>query len=147
MLEIVIAESEPERSAVFVIRGAVFVAEQNVPIEEEWDVRDSAAEHFLALLDGVPVGTGRLVVADGEGVLGRLALLRHVRGTGAGAAIVRAIEERAARLGLGAIELHAQTHALGFYEKLGYTAHGEVFDDAGIPHRGMRKRLPGPSAR
>ncbi|MEY9212956.1 GNAT family N-acetyltransferase [Thermobifida halotolerans] len=142
MLDIVIARSERERAAVFVIRGAVFVAEQDVPIEEEWDERDAAADHFLALVDGVPVGTGRLLVRGAEGVLGRLAVLRRARGSGVGAALVGAAEERAARRGLVAVELHAQTHALGFYERLGYTAYGPEFEEAGIAHRGMRKELP-----
>lgn len=146
VLSVVVAESARERAAVFIIRGAVFVAEQNVPVHEEWDGHDRAADHFLVLLDGVPVGTGRLVAVGGEGLLGRLALLEQARGRGAGAALVRAIEERAVRRGLGAVELCAQTHALGFYAKLGYTAYGAEFDDAGIPHRRMRKELGGGAA-
>ncbi|GLU45955.1 GNAT family N-acetyltransferase [Nocardiopsis ansamitocini] len=141
VLDIVVAESDQDRAIVFAIRGAVFVAEQQVPIEEEWDHRDTEADHFLARLDGVPIGAGRLVVVDGRGLLGRLALLRHARGTGAGAAVVRAIEERAVLRGLTEMELHAQTHALGFYERLGYTAYGPEFDDAGIAHRHMSKKL------
>ncbi|WP_343233410.1 GNAT family N-acetyltransferase [Streptomonospora sp. PA3] len=141
MLTIDLAKSPEDRAAVFTIRGAVFVAEQRVPIAEEPDSRDADADHLLARIDGVPAGTGRLV-AEGElGVLGRLAVLPEARGTGAGAALVRAIEERARELGLAEIELHAQTHALGFYERLGYTARGEEYLDAGIPHRDMRKPL------
>jgi len=141
VLDIVVARSERERAAVFVLRGAVFVAEQGVPVEEEWDERDAVADHFLALRDGVPAGTGRLVVHGDEGVLGRLAVLRRFRGAGVGAALVAAIEERAVRRGLVAVELHAQTHALGFYERLGYTAYGPEFEEAGIAHRSMRKEL------
>jgi len=137
-----VARGERERAAVFVLRGAVFVAEQNVPIEEEWDECDASAEHFLALRNGVPVGTGRLVVQGDEGLLGRLAVLRRERGRGVGAALVAAIEERAAQRGLAAVELHAQVHALGFYERLGYTAYGPEFEEAGIAHRSMRKELP-----
>ncbi|GAA3759132.1 GNAT family N-acetyltransferase [Spinactinospora alkalitolerans] len=140
-MSIVIAESMRDRAAVFVIRGAVFVAEQNVPIEEEWDDRDPEADHFLARADGVAVGTGRLVADGAEGILGRLAVLQRARGTGAGFALVRAVEERARERGLKAIELHAQTHAIGFYTRLGYVAYGDEFDDAGIPHRHMRKEL------
>ncbi|MCY9782932.1 GNAT family N-acetyltransferase [Nocardiopsis sp. EMB25] len=137
-----LAVDEPDRAAVFVIRGAVFVSEQQVPIEEEWDERDATADHLLALVDGVPVGTVRLVEEDGGvGLLGRLAVLPKGRGTGTGAALVRAVEDRARERGLTAVELHAQTHALGFYERLGYTAHGEEFLDAGIPHLHMVRHL------
>lgn len=133
---------ERDRSAVFVIRGAVFVAEQRVPIEEEWDERDTTAEFLLAVDEGVPVGTVRLV-DQGEGValLGRMAVLPEGRGKGTGAALVRAAEDVARELGLDKVELHAQTHALGFYERLGFTAYGEEFLDAGIPHRRMEHKL------
>ncbi|MDA8371491.1 MAG: GNAT family N-acetyltransferase [Nocardiopsaceae bacterium] len=141
MLSIALAESAEDRAAVFVIRGAVFVAEQQVPIEEEWDGRDLDADQVLARLDGVAVGTGRLAVDGDRGVLGRLAVLPRGRGIGAGAALVGALEEQARKRGLTAIELHAQIHALGFYERLGYRAYGEEFMDAGIPHRRMRKDL------
>lgn len=148
-LVIRLAQDARDLAAVFVIRGAVFVAEQEVPIEEEWDDRDPAADQFVALLDGVPVGTVRLVeqgAADGgtggpSGLLGRLAVLPKGRGSGTGAALVRAVEERARERGFSSVELHAQTHALGFYERLGYTAHGEEFLDAGIPHLHMVRRL------
>ncbi|MEE2038514.1 GNAT family N-acetyltransferase [Nocardiopsis sp. CT-R113] len=140
--EIRLARNERDRAAVFVIRGAVFVSEQQVPVEEEWDERDSAADHFLALGDGVPVGTVRLVdQGDGAGLLGRLAVLPKGRGNGTGALLVRAVEDRARERGLARVELHAQTHALGFYARLGYTAHGDEFLDAGIPHLHMVRDL------
>ncbi|MFI6576564.1 GNAT family N-acetyltransferase [Nocardiopsis sp. NPDC050513] len=140
--QIRLAEDGRDRAAVFVIRGAVFVSEQQVPIEEEWDERDATADHLLALVDGVPVGTVRLVdQGGGVGVLGRLAVLPKGRGTGTGVALVRAVEDRARERGLTTVELHAQTHALGFYERLGYTAHGAEFLDAGIPHLHMVRDL------
>lgn len=133
---------ERDRAAVFVIRGAVFVAEQRVPIAEEWDERDTTAEFLLAVDEGVPVGTVRLVdQGEGVGLLGRMAVLPEGRGKGTGAALVRAAEEVAREMGLKRVELHAQTHALGFYERLGYVAHGEEFLDAGIPHRHMEHEL------
>ncbi|MEU3015989.1 GNAT family N-acetyltransferase [Nocardiopsis sp. NPDC007018] len=136
------ALDDRDRAAVFVIRGAVFVAEQRVPIEEEWDDRDSTAAHLLAVVDDVPVGTVRLVdQGDGSGLLGRMAVLPDGRGNGTGAALVRAAEDLARESGLARVELHAQTHALGFYERLGYTAHGEEFMDAGIPHLHMEHQL------
>lgn len=140
--EIRLARDERDRAAVFVIRGAVFVAEQQVPVEEEWDVRDATADHLLALDGGIPVGTVRLVdLGGGVGLLGRLAVLPKGRGTGTGAALVRAVEGRARERGLTKVELHAQTHALGFYARLGYAAYGEEFLDAGIPHLHMVREL------
>jgi len=75
--------------------------------------------------------------------LGRLAVTREARGLGIGAVLVRAIEEAARARGLAAVDLHAQTHALGFYERLGYVAYGTEYMEAGIPHRPMRRVLGG----
>ncbi|MBB6172430.1 putative GNAT family N-acyltransferase [Nocardiopsis mwathae] len=141
MITIELAESAQDRAAVFTLRGVVFVAEQQVPIGEEWDSYDLTADHLLARLDGVPVGTGRLVPKGTRGKVGRLAVLSCTRGTGTGAALVRALEDRARARGLVGIDLDAQTQAIGFYEKLGYKAHGEEFPDAGIPHVRMSKDI------
>lgn len=131
-----------ELAVVMRIRHEVFVKEQAVPVELERDQWDEGAEHFLALLDGRPAGTVRLVDEHpGEAHLGRLAVLPPARGTGLGVALVRAVEERARERSLVSVVLGAQTQALTFYARLGYTAEGEIFDDAGIPHRWMRKRL------
>lgn len=131
-----------ELAEVMRIRHEVFVAEQAVPVELERDEWDEGAEHFLATLDGRPAGTVRLVVEHpGEAHLGRLAVLPPARGSGLGAALVRAVEERGRDRSLVSVVLSAQTQALSFYARLGYTAEGEVFDDAGIPHRWMRKPL------
>lgn len=140
--QILRVHGERDRAAVFVIRGAVFVAEQRVPIAEEWDERDATAEFLLAKEGDVPVGTVRLVdQGEGVGLLGRMAVLPEGRGKGTGAALVRAAEDLAGEMGLKRVELHAQTHALGFYERLGYVAHGPEFLDAGIPHRQMEHEL------
>ncbi|WP_067572004.1 GNAT family N-acetyltransferase [Nocardia acidivorans] len=141
MIEVVTVSTEQELADAYDIRMKVFVAEQGVPQELELDELDAVADHFLARLDGQPMGAGRLLVRENTGVLGRLAVLPESRGTGMGVALVRAIEERARARGLGAIELHSQTHAQGFYERLGYEAYGEIGDDAGIPHIWMRKSL------
>lgn len=150
--EVRLAQSEADRAAVFAVRRQVFVAEQSVPEELEFDELDPAADHFLALLDGVPAGAGRLVVIDSApdasqgkkatGLLGRLAVSKAARGMGLGRLLVEAIERRAAERGLAAVELHAQTHACGFYQQLGYAAYGEVFFEAAIEHISMRKELP-----
>ncbi|MGM0783278.1 MAG: GNAT family N-acetyltransferase [Pseudomonadota bacterium] len=116
------------------IRRVVFIEEQHVPQAEEWDGRDHDCIHFLALLDGRPVGTARLLP---DAHIGRVAVLAEARGLGIGVALMRAAIEAARRDGHPAVELAAQTHALPFYERLGFRAFGEAFMDAGIPHRNM----------
>lgn len=142
-----------DREAAYAVRFDVFVTEQQVPAELELDELDEVADHFVAFDGDLAVGAGRLVVEppgfEGTdpalgtvGHLGRLAVRPEARGSGLGVVLVRAIEERAADRGLAVVVLSAQTHALEFYERLGYTAYGPVFDDAGLPHRWMRRRLP-----
>ncbi|GFH35121.1 GNAT family N-acetyltransferase [Streptomyces pacificus] len=143
-----------DRAACFAVRKEVFVVEQRVPQEMEYDGFDAEGAdtiHVLAVGPEGPLGTGRLLygpAAAGKtggdpsvGSLGRLAVTRAARGRGVGAALVSAIESAARRRGLSAVDLHAQTHALRFYEGLGYQAYGPEFPDAGIPHRAMRRAL------
>ncbi|MEU3222876.1 GNAT family N-acetyltransferase [Streptomyces sp. NPDC006976] len=143
---------EQDRAACFQLRKDVFVGEQNVPEEIEYDAYDADAVHVIAVAaDGTALGTGRLLhgrAAAGHtggdpavGSLGRLAVSKDARGLGVGAALVRAIEDAARDNGLAAVDLHAQTHALRFYERLGYVAYGPEFTDAGIPHRAMRRTI------
>ncbi|MFD4790571.1 GNAT family N-acetyltransferase [Streptomyces sp. NPDC058459] len=147
-----VAADPAEREACFAVRQDVFVAEQGVPQDIEYDAFDATAVHLLAIgEDGVPLGTGRLLYGEAAagktgqdasvGSLGRLAVTRRARGLGVGAALVRAVEDAGRDLGLTAVDLHAQTQALGFYERLGYTAYGPEFQDAGIAHRAMRRPL------
>ncbi|MFF1836948.1 GNAT family N-acetyltransferase [Streptomyces sp. NPDC058231] len=146
------AVDESDLAACFQVRKEVFVGEQNVPEEIEYDSYDADAVHVIAVAaDGSTLGTGRLLHGAGVasktggdltlGSLGRLAVAKEARGLGIGAALVRAIEDAARGLGLAAVDLHAQTHALGFYERLGYVAYGPEFPDAGIAHRAMRRSL------
>ncbi|MGW5252287.1 GNAT family N-acetyltransferase [Streptomyces sp. NPDC004012] len=148
--EVRLAEDPADREACFAVRKEVFVREQGVPEDIEYDAYDADAVHVLVIRqDGVPLGTGRLLYGEAAaaknggdpsvGSLGRLAVTREARGLGVGAALVRAIEGAARERGLTAVDLHAQTQALGFYERLGYTAYGPEFPDAGIPHRAMRR--------
>lgn len=147
-----VAEDPADREACFTVRKEVFVVEQGVAEEIEYDAFDAAAMHVLAVReDGVPLGTGRLLYGEAAaartggdltvGSLGRLAVAKEARGLGVGVALVRAVEDAARARGLAAVDLHAQTHALGFYERLGYEAYGPEFPDAGIPHRAMRRAL------
>jgi predicted GNAT family N-acyltransferase len=147
-----IVQDASDRAAAYAVRYDVFVTEQQVPADLELDELDETADHFVAYDDDRAVGAGRLVVepagfADADpqlgpvAHLGRLAVRPETRGSALGVALVAAIEARAAERGLRVVALSAQTHALGFYERLGYEAHGPVFDDAGLPHRWMTKLL------
>ncbi|WP_460064594.1 GNAT family N-acetyltransferase [Streptomyces sp. YKOK-I1] len=147
-----VAGDPADLEACFAVRKEVFVREQGVPEDLEYDEHDAGAVHVLAVrADGTPLGTGRLLfgaaAADrtggdlAVGSLGRLAVAREARGLGVGVALVRAVEEAARARGLTAVDLHAQTQALGFYERLGYAAYGPEELEAGIPHRSMRRSL------
>jgi predicted GNAT family N-acyltransferase len=125
-------------AACHALRRVVFIEEQGVPEAEELDGRDAEAVHLLAWIDDKPVGSARLLVAGDTGKIGRVCVLKPQRGTGLGAAIIgTAIEEFRHMPGIKHVKLGAQIHALSFYEKLGFTAYGPEYDDAGIPHRDM----------
>ncbi len=143
-------------AAAHALRLAVFVGEQAVPVEEEIDDLDTAptTTHVLVRDDaGVVVGTGRLLIDPAHpGVthVGRVAVAAAARGTGAGAAVMGALEEIAlaehAVVGPDGrptvrVDLSAQVQAAGFYERLGYTVHGPVYLDAGIDHRDATRTL------
>lgn len=138
-----IASSAEDRAACFAIRHTVFVVEQNVPEDEELDDLEDACTHFVALDgDDQPVGTARLwITPEGDAKAQRVAVLAEVRGRGVGVALMNALETEARRRGARKVVLAAQVSALGFYERLGFTAHGELFLDAGILHRTMEKGL------
>ena len=124
------------------LRRVVFIDEQGVPADEEVDGLDPLCTHFLAWNDDRPVGTARLwLTPDGRAKAQRVAVLAATRGQGVGAALMAALEEEALRLGHAAVVLGAQLTAVPFYLRLGYLEQGEVFLDAGIPHRMMRRGL------
>lgn len=120
------------------VRRAVFIEEQEVSEEEEWDDDDLVSVHVLATRNREPVGTGRLSPA---GKIGRIAVLSEVRGRGIGGRVLDLLIQEAVHRGLLDVHLHAQVHAIPFYEKRRFTAYGEVFDEAGIPHRRMGRSL------
>ncbi len=126
----------------YAVRHTVFVGEQNVPVDLERDALDATAIHLLATVAGQPVGAARIVVKGDTGKIGRVCVLREQRGTGLGAALIReALEILRDTPGVSRAALGAQIDALGFYEKLEFTAYGDVFDDAGIEHRMMERRV------
>ena len=124
------------------LRFEVFVDEQGVPVEEERDALDDTATHLLALQDGTPVGTARIVFQDDTAKIGRVWVVKTARGTGLGAKLIEACVNVARnQAGITRAKLGAQTHAIGFYEKLGFEVYGPVYLDAGIDHRDMVKPL------
>ncbi|HEY4127307.1 MAG TPA: GNAT family N-acetyltransferase [Gammaproteobacteria bacterium] len=134
-----IADWEREREAMRAIRTPVFIQEQQVPQQIEWDEMDPLCVHALALdADGTPIGTGRLAP---DGKIGRMAVLEAWRGKGVGAAILEFLVASAQERGIKECHMHAQSHALDFYLQHGFETHGDEFMEAGIPHVNMRKRL------
>lgn len=120
------------------LRRVVFIEEQGVSLADEVDGRDPEALHLLARQQGSPVGTARILPGDGYGKIGRVCVLAEARGQGIGAALIRAaLEKLRATPGMTEAHLGAQTHAIAFYEALGFVAHGPEYLDAGIPHRDM----------
>ena len=140
---------EAERAAAAAVRHEVFVVGQGVPPELEVDGLDPAADHVVARLDGRVVATGRLVdaglvpgLAAREVKVQRMAVLPGLRGRGLGLAVLRGLEARARERGASRVVLSAQVTARGFYERAGYTAVGEEYEEAGIAHVTMRRALP-----
>jgi YbgC/YbaW family acyl-CoA thioester hydrolase len=125
------------------LRREVFIGEQRIPAEMEWDEQDAVAVHGVALNRlGKVVATGRLVAgAPGVARIGRMAVHRTLRGGGWGAQVLRALEDAARARGDREVMLHAQRSAEAFYQRLGYAFAGEPFEEAGIAHIEMRKAL------
>lgn len=121
----------------YYIRTVVFIEEQGISVEEEFDGTDADAIHLVAYEDGVPVSTGRILRADGQLVIGRIATIKEYRKKGYGDLIVRMLIRKAFSMGEQKQHINAQISAQGFYEKLGFVAYGEIFDEAGIAHISM----------
>ncbi len=126
------------------VRETVFVQEQQVPIEEEWDALDPLCLHVIARdAEGQPIGTGRLTP---ERRIGRMAVLRHWRGRGVGDALLVTLMEQARAQRWPEISLNAQVSAQAFYARHGFVPVGDRFVEAGIDHQAMRRRLDGATA-
>ena len=121
------------------IRREVFIKEQNVPEELEWDEFDKTAQHVMALdSEDQAVGTGRI---KEDGHIGRMAVLIKHRQQGIGSAILALLLDNAEKKNLERVYLHAQVEAIPFYLHHGFTCQGDEFMDAGIPHKTMYKEL------
>jgi ElaA protein len=129
-------------AACHLIRKLVFVDEQGIALVEDIDGLDDQATHFLAVENGTPVGTARVLEKGRTGKIGRLAVLKSHRSKGIGAAIIRAaLNDLDARPHIKEARLGAQIDAIAFYEALGFTPEGDEFLDAGLPHQEMVRRL------
>jgi predicted GNAT family N-acyltransferase len=125
----------------FEVRYEVFVDEQGVPRELEADEFDPVATHLLAIRDEQVVGTLRMLDHGGAAKIGRVAVRAAARRTGIGARLMDRAAAIAAERGFAEIILHAQVAVTGFYRRLGYVEEGGLFDEAGIPHVAMRKKI------
>lgn len=125
------------------VRTDVFVHEQGIKAEDEWDAADASAIHaVLTNRYGVPLGTARLLQPEPHvAQVGRMAVTRLMRGTGFGRQLIEALLDTARQRGDQEVRLHAQRSAEGFYQRQGFVAHGEPFDEVGIAHIEMRKKI------
>lgn len=120
------------------LRRVVFIEEQGMSLADDVDGRDVGARHLLAVLSGEYVGTARLLTDGATGKIGRVCVLKKVRGQGIGVALIRqSVALFRITPGVHKVKLGAQTHAMGFYAALGFQPVGEVYQDAGLPHRDM----------
>ncbi len=137
-MQVVIGDWDSLREHAQDLRVEVFVVEQGVPIELEWDEGDEVSMHAVAYdAEGLPVATGRLLP---DGHIGRMAVRKSARGQGIGSRVLEALLAEARRLGYGRLVLHAQTHAIDFYRKHGFVEEGDEFLEAGIAHRLMTRQ-------
>ncbi|MFP8952050.1 GNAT family N-acetyltransferase [Natrialbaceae archaeon A-arb3/5] len=142
MVDVHAVTDEQERADALDVRHDVFVEEQGVDEDLEYDEHEDEAVHFVAYDGNEAVGAARLrEYEDDVGKIERVAVLEPRRGDGIGRELIRTVEERARTLGFGTLLLHSQTRADDFYRQLGYERYGETFEKAGISHVEMRKSL------
>ncbi|NLC99917.1 MAG: GNAT family N-acetyltransferase [Gammaproteobacteria bacterium] len=133
-LQIRIADWHKDNADLRRIRESVFIQEQGVTPEQEWDSDDATATHFLAYEGDFAIGTARLLA---DGCIGRMSVLKDWRGLHVGEKLLMTAVKEAERKGLTQQILTAQVHAAGFYERLGFKAISDEFLEAGIPHIDM----------
>ncbi|HLQ95496.1 MAG TPA: GNAT family N-acetyltransferase [Pseudogracilibacillus sp.] len=133
--------SEAEINTVYDIRKKVFVEEQLVPIDIEIDDLEQDAFHFICYYEGNAVGASRLRLEDSYGKLERICVLQAYRGLSLGKQIIKKMEKHIQKMGYPTAKLSAQTHAISFYQSLGYHIISDEYMDAGIPHKTMMKSL------
>jgi predicted GNAT family N-acyltransferase len=138
MIELLITSWAEAQSLVKPLRYQVFVVEQKVPEDMEWDEFDEIAWHAIVTANNQTVGTGRLILDGHIAKIGRMAVQSSRRNQGIGKSILNALIQTAKEKGAQECILHAQTHAIAFYAKEDFEPHDPIFDEAGIPHVEMR---------
>ena len=138
MIELSITSWAEAQSLVKPLRYQVFVIEQKVPEDMEWDEFDEIAWHAIVTADNQTIGTGRLIMHDRIAKIGRMAVQSSRRNQGIGKRILNALIETAKEKRAQECLLHAQVHVIAFYAKEDFEPHGPIFDEAGIPHVEMR---------
>jgi predicted GNAT family N-acyltransferase len=137
-VDIRIADWPTDEKSLSEIRRLVFIEEQNVPEELEWDAYDLSSMHFIATLDNKVVATARL---KPDGQIGRMAVLADYRHQGIGSQLLKFVLQNAANQKFRQVYLHAQVDAIPFYETQGFTTYGDIFYEADIPHCAMLKKI------
>lgn len=137
--QLTLGDWDTQREGAQAVRFDVFVVEQKVPLELEWDEMDAQSLHALVLDEaGHAIATGRLLP---DGHIGRMAVRKEARGRGIGGLVLDALIDAARRRGDRAVLLNAQTQAESFYRRFGFEREGDAFMEAGIAHIAMRKAL------
>jgi predicted GNAT family N-acyltransferase len=136
-----IAHWDEAKSQVMPIRHEVFIKEQEVPVELEWDEFDQEALHAIVKKDQEVIGTARLLIDNANARIGRMAIQKEYREQGIGQKLLSILIQTAKEKGAQECILHAQTHAIAFYAKADFESNGPIFDEAGIPHVEMRLTL------
>jgi len=137
-LVIRLADWGKNKTALSTIRRQVFIEEQNVPEDMEWDEFDASASHFLVLRNNQAIACARLKT---DGQIGRMAVLPEHRSKGIGKQLLQFVLQEAVAQNLNTVYLHAQVSARAFYEKHGFNARGDIFYEANIPHQEMLKKI------
>jgi predicted GNAT family N-acyltransferase len=137
-ISIQITHWDEAKSQVIPIRHEVFIKEQEVPVELEWDEFDQEALHAIVKKDQEVIGTARLIIDNANARIGRMAIQKKYREQGIGQKLLSTLIQTAKEKGAQECILHAQTHAIAFYAKADFEPNGPIFDEAGIPHVEMR---------
>jgi predicted GNAT family N-acyltransferase len=125
---------EQDLEDVYDLRRRIFIEEQKIAPEDEYEGDDGACIHVVVYENNIPVSTGRVKITRDDYVIGRVATLAGHRGKGFGTAVMQALIKACCVMGGERQILHAQLTAQPFYERLGFTPYGEIFEEAGIPH-------------
>jgi predicted GNAT family N-acyltransferase len=140
-VSIQITHWDEAKSQVMPIRHEIFIKEQKVPEELEWDEFDQDALHAIVKKEQEVIGTARLIIDKTIARIGRMAIQKECREQGIGQKLLSILIQTAKEKGAQECILHAQTHAIAFYAKADFEPNGPIFDEAGIPHVEMRLTL------